>query len=156
MAVFLSAVWITDSVGGWHPDQVLVPALQLGLAACVVVVISLLGSVVLSATANGIAVFMVFGGGLVAGLIGQIGDGLNNDTLRSISDAAAWVLPFEALYQDALDRLTRDTSGFARFFVQLGPFGGARDGGRAIVPWALAYIAIAGAHAARHFGRRDL
>ena len=35
----------------------------------------------LASTANGIAVFMVFGAGLVAGLLGQIGEALGSDTL---------------------------------------------------------------------------
>ena len=49
------------------------PGVELAAAVVVVVALSLLGSVFLSATANGIAVFMLFGAGLVAGLLGQIG-----------------------------------------------------------------------------------
>ena len=57
----------------------------LGLAAGVVVIaaVALLGSVYLSATANGIAVFMVFGAGLVAGLLGEIGEALSSDGLEN-------------------------------------------------------------------------
>ena len=40
----------------------------------------------LSATANGIAVFMVFGAGLVAGLLGQIGEALGSDTLQNVAN----------------------------------------------------------------------
>ena len=49
------------------------PALALASGVCVVAAISLLGSVYLSTIANGIAVLMVYGAGLVSGLLGQIG-----------------------------------------------------------------------------------
>ena len=47
--------------------------------------ISLLGSIFLSSTANGIAVFMLFGAGLAAGLLGQIGDALAVQTLKDVA-----------------------------------------------------------------------
>ena len=94
------------------------------------------GSVVLSSTANGIAVFMLFGAGLVAGLLGQIAEpeALNSETLETVSRAASWVLPFEALYQSALSAITADTVGFTRFAINLGPFGGATSFGPLLVP----------------------
>ncbi len=79
----------------------------------------------LASTANGIAVFMVFGAGLVAGLLGQIGEALGSGTLSDVATTASWLLPFEALYQSALGALTADTVGFTRLAIDLGPFGGA-------------------------------
>ena len=55
-------------------------------AVAIITALSLAGSVVLSATANGIAVFMAFGAGLVAGLLGQIGEALGSDTLDDVAD----------------------------------------------------------------------
>ena len=87
------------------------PALELAAAVVVIAALSLLGSVFLSSTANGIAVFMVFGAGLVAGLLGQIGEALNSDTLAARRDASPpGCCPFEALYQDALQRSPRTRS----------------------------------------------
>jgi Cu-processing system permease protein len=156
LAVYGAALLITRAAGGWTPDRVVTPGLELAGAVAIVAAISLLGSVFLTATANGIAVFMVFGAGLVAGLLGQIGEALASDTLRSISDTAAWFLPFEALYQDALNRLTVDTFGLTQFVVQLGPFGGAQAGGSLLAPWAFAYVGLIGLVAAAGFRRRDL
>ena len=156
LAVYACAAVITRAAGGWSPDRLVTPGLELAGAVAIVAAISLLGSVFLSATANGIAVFMVFGAGLVAGLLGQIGEALNSDTLRSIADTSAWILPFEALYQDALNRLTADTVGLTEFVVQLGPFGGAQAGGSFLVPWTLAYVAVIGLAAIGGFRRRDL
>ena len=73
--------------------------------------LSLLGSIFLSATANGIAIFMAFGAGLAAGLLGQIGDALDVDTLENVAEVTSWLLPFEALYQGGLDALTEDVGG---------------------------------------------
>jgi ABC-type transport system involved in multi-copper enzyme maturation permease subunit len=156
LAVFGLNLWITWETGGWRPDRIAEPALQLGGAVAVIAAVSLLGSVFLSATANGIAVFMVFGAGLVAGLLGQIGEVLESDTLLQVAEITSWVLPFEALYQDALVAITADTSGFTEFALQLGPFGGAQAAGAWLWPWTLAYLAGVGGLAAVAFGRKDL
>ena len=126
---------ITNVFIGWWPDQLLVPALQLGAGVAVIAALALGGSVVLSSTANGIAVFMLFGAGLVAGLLGQIAEpeALNSETLETVSRTASWVLPFEALYQSALSAITADTVGFTRFAINLGPFGGAQSFGALLV-----------------------
>jgi Cu-processing system permease protein len=146
----------TGLVGGWWPDHVAAAGAELALAVIVVVALSLLGSIFLTATANGIAVFMVFGGGLVAGLLAQIGRAIGSDTLRSIGRWASLALPFEALYQDALHVITASTTGFERFALQLGPFGGSEGGGVGVVAWAIAYLVIVGAVALALFRRRDL
>ncbi|MBW3592259.1 MAG: ABC transporter permease subunit [Actinobacteria bacterium] len=156
LIVYGCAVAITRAAGGWTPDRVVAPGLELAGAVAIVAAISLVGSVFLTATANGIAVFMVFGAGLVAGLLGQIGEALDSETLRSIADTAAWVLPFEALYQDALARLTADTFGLTDFVVQLGPFGGAQARGALLFPWAVVYVALLMLAGVAAFRRRDL
>ena len=156
IAVFLAAALLTRSAGGWTPDRILVPVLELAFAVTILVALSLLGSVVLSATANGIAIFMIFGGGLVAGLLGQIGEALQSDTLATVAHVSSWVLPFEALYQDALYRITSGTAGFTRAALQLGPFGGAEIAGAWLPLWTVAYLAVALSAAALVFRRRDL
>ena len=74
IVVFLASVVITHAFIDWWPDQLLVPALELGVGVAVIAALALGGSVVLSSTANGIAVFMLFGAGLTAGLLGQIAE----------------------------------------------------------------------------------
>ena len=154
--VFLLTALLTKLTGGWWPDRFFGPALGLALGVCVVAALSLAGSVALSATANGIAIFMVFGAGLTAGLLGQIGEALNSDTLGSAANIATWVLPFEALYQDALADITADTSGLTKFALELGPFGGAEEAGALLWLYTLAYLAAVGAVATAGFARRDL
>jgi Cu-processing system permease protein len=156
IAVFLASVVITGAFVGWWPDRVLVPALELGIGVAVIAALALGGSVVLSTTANGIAIFMLFGAGLTAGLLGQIAEALSSDTLEEVSRVAAWVLPFEALYQQALNGITADTFGFTRFAIDLGPFGGAQTFGALLWPYVVLYTGAVGAAALWAFRRRDL
>lgn len=156
LAVYLLAVGITGAAGDWWPDRILAPGLLLAGGVAIVAALSLLASVFLSATASGIAVFMAFGAGLTAGLLHQIGEGLDVASLEDVGRFASLALPFEALYQWALHLLTADTGGFTGVVIRLGPFGGAQDGGAGLVAWAAAYVALAGVTALLGFARRDL
>lgn len=156
LAVYGGVLLIVRVTGGWWPDQVVVPGLQLAAAVVVLAGLSLLGSVFLSPTANGIAIFMLFGAGLVSGLLGQVGEALDSQTLLNVSEWASWALPFEALYQDGLYRISADTFGLTRIVLQLGPFGGAQQGGDLLPLWTLGYVAAVGAVAIAAFARRDL
>ena len=154
--VYSASLLITHWVTGWWPDQIVLPALELALAISVVVAISLFGSIFLSAIANGIAIFMVFGAGLVAGLLGQIGEALNSDSLNTIANVSTWVLPFEAMYQDALNGITSETAGFTKVALSLGPFGGAQPAGAWLWPYVIGYLAALGAIGLWAFNRKDL
>ena len=154
--VYIIAVVITGTEGSWWPSSIAAPGLLLGGAVVIMTALSLLGSVFLGGTANGIAIFMLFIAGLVAGLLGTIGHALGSHTISHAASVAAWVLPFEALYQDALKQMTLGTSGFTGFLLQLGPFGGAYNSGWGVRVWAAAYLVIVGALALTAFARKDL
>jgi ABC-type transport system involved in multi-copper enzyme maturation permease subunit len=154
--VYACALGLTAGAGGWWPDRIVLPAVELCAAVAVMAALSLLGSVFLTATANGIAVFMTFGAGLTAGLLGQVGESIGSETLERVGRVGAWAFPFEALYQDALDAITRDTFGLTGFALDLGPFGGAQYGGAWLGLWACAYFAVVAAAALLGFARRDL
>ena len=156
LAVYFAGLLITGLTGHWWPDRILWPGVELAGGVLVVIALSILGSVVLSSTANGIAVFMLFGAGLVAGLLGSIGHALNSHTIKHASTIASWALPFEALYQDGLRMITEHASGLTGFLLQLGPFGGAYVHGWGIRVWAFAYVLIVGALALAGFARKNL
>jgi Cu-processing system permease protein len=156
LVVYGLALAITAAIGGWTPDHVVGPALGLALAVVTVAAISLFASVFMSATAQGIAVFMVFGTGLTAGLLSQIGRALDSGSLHTIGRVATWLLPFDGLYQAGLHALISDTGGLTGVVLQLGPFGGSEGAGPLLVLWAVAYTALVAGGAALAFSRRDL
>ena len=156
LVVYFAAMAITGTTGHWWPDRVVAPGLELAGGVVIVVALSLLGSVLLASTANGIAVFMLFGAGLVAGLLGTIGHALNSHQVKHASTIASYALPFEGLYQDALRMITEQASGLTGFLLQLGPFGGAYVHGWGIRLWAAVYLVLVLAAAVGAFSRRNL
>jgi Cu-processing system permease protein len=156
LIVYLCATVITGAIGGWWPDHIVTPGLGLAAGLTIVAGLSLLASVFLGSTAQGIAILMVFGAGLTAGLLGQIGDAINSDSLSQIAKVASWILPFEALYQGGLHALTSNTTGLTGEAISLGPFGGPQGAGVGLVLWAVAYLAGVLAAGSVWFSRRDL
>lgn len=154
--VFFAAVAITSAIGGWEPDRPLQAALLLAGAVIVITCLSAVASAFTGSTAQGVSVLMLFGAGLTAGLLGQIGDALGSERLVDVSEVASRALPFQALYQDALYSLTADVSGATGFLLSLGPFGGAVDGGSGLIAWSILYCAGMLALAAWMFVRRDI
>ena len=156
LLVYFVTVAITYVTGDWSPDYPLRAGLLLALAAVTITCISLLASVWLTSTAQGIAVLMTYGGGITAGLLGQIGDALGSESLERVSVVTSWALPFEAIYQSALYQLTASTGGLTGFALSLGPFGGARTGGAGLLAWTITYVAILLGLAVWSFRRRDI
>jgi Cu-processing system permease protein len=154
--VYLGAVAVVAWIGNWSPDRVLGPGLLLAAAVMVIAALSLLGSIFLGATANGIGVLMVFGAGLLAGLLGSIGDAIPSRTLQDIANVASWALPFEGLYREALREIVANVHGVAGAIVQLGPLGGSHSSGPLLGPWTIAYLLAVGGIAGFAFSRRDV
>jgi ABC-type transport system involved in multi-copper enzyme maturation permease subunit len=156
VVVYLAAWGITRATGHWSPDHLLGPALALALGVAIIAALSLLASTLLTVTAQGIVVFMVFGAGLTAGLLAQIGHAIDSDSLHTIGRVASWALPFEGLYAAGLHALISDTSGLTGVVLQLGPFGGSEAAGLQLIAWAFVYMLGVLALAAAIFARRDL
>ena len=156
IGVYLLALGITSALGDWTPGSVVLPGLALALSVAIVAVISVLVSVFLAASAQGIAVFMIFGAGLVGGLLGQIGEAISSERLEQIADFVATALPFEALYQAGLHLIASDQTGLTRQAIELGPFGGSQEGSAGLVVFSLAYVGGILTLAVAAFARRDL
>jgi Cu-processing system permease protein len=154
--LYAACVAITSVIGDWRPTPLVLPGVALAGAVTVVISLSLLGSIFLSALTNGIAMFMLYGAGLLGGLLGQLGDVLGSSGLATTGKVTSWALPFEALYQAGLYWLTSSATGLTRVIVRLGPLGGAQPGGPWLWVWAVAYVVLVGAGALAAFARRDL
>ncbi|HET7312481.1 MAG TPA: ABC transporter permease subunit [Mycobacteriales bacterium] len=154
--VYTASLLILRATGDWAPDRLVGPGARVALAVSALAALCILGSVALTATANGIAIFMVLGSGLFAGLLGQIAHAIGNHGLERAAHIVSWVLPFEALYQDALALTTADQGGLTHFLVELGPLGGGSPAGRWLVPYAVGYVVLVGIGAVLATSRRDL
>lgn len=156
LVVLAACMVITNVFGDWWPDRILSPAAALMLAVVCIAALSTAGSVALSATANGIAVFMAFGAGLVVGLLGNIAEWASSPTLEDVATVLSYALPYEGLYQLALNDITADTVGLTRLVVNLGILGGGEPFGAGLWLFALAWLAAVIAGAAALLRRRDL
>jgi Cu-processing system permease protein len=154
--VYVGALIVLRVTGDWTPDRVVGPGVRVAIAVSALAALSVLGSVVFTATANGIATFMVLGSGLFAGLLGQIARAIGNHGLQQAAHVVSWILPFEALYQDGLALTTVDQGGITRFFVELGPLGGGTPAGHWLLPYAVGYVVLVGVVAMAATSRRDL
>ena len=154
--LYCVCVLITGTIGSWWPSPLVLPGLELAAGVIIVTALSLLGSVFMSPIVNGISVFMLYGAGLLGGLLGQIGVALNSQGLKTVGNVMSWAVPFEALYQAALYSLTSATTGLTHVIVQLGPLGGAQPGSLLLAVWAPAYLAVVAFAAKMAFSRRDL
>ena len=103
-----------------------------------------------------LAVAMASYTGRIAVFGGLLAVALNSDSLNTIANVASWALPFEALYQDALNRITADTAGFTKVALSLGPFGGAQPAGAWLYPYVVGYFAVLAAIGLWTFNRKDL
>ena len=134
----------------------MLPGLLLAAAVVLMTAMSLLGSVFLGGTANGIAIFMLFIAGLVAGLLGSIGHALGSHTISRRGHGRR----LGAAVRSALSgRAQADHDRDARLHRVPRPpraFGGAYNSGWGIRLWALAYLVIVGVIALTAFARRDL
>lgn len=156
IVLYAACLVIVHQAGGQWPSHIVGPGVALIAAITILVAMSLLGSVFLSTTANGIAMFMLYGAGLVSGLMASIAAALGSTTLHTIAHDMAIVLPFEGFYQAALHALGSNQTGLASVLVNLGPFGASQPGSVPFYIWAAAYLTLVAGAAVVGFERRDL
>lgn len=145
----------TRVITGWQPGNLVQALLLLALGTTGVTAIATAFSVRLHGVAAGIASLMLFGVGLVGGLLEQLGTGIGVANVRRSGEWLSTALPFESMYQAALHEITSDVSGVSGIVVRLGPFGGARAASAALVLWALAWTGGVVALAAWRLRHRD-
>lgn len=158
--VFLAAVLgccalATRIVTEWAPSNMLQALLLLALGTTAITSVAAAFSVRLHGAAAGIATLMLFGAGLLGGLLEQLGTGIGVTSVRRSGEWISTALPFEAMYQAALHEITSDLAGVAGIVVRLGPFGGARDASAGLVLWAIMWTVAIVAVAAWRLRQRD-
>lgn len=154
-AVLACCALATRLITGWQPGHLLRAILLLALGTTGVTAIATAFSVRLHGVAAGIASLMLFGVGLVGGLLEQLGSGIGVASVRQSGELLSTALPFEAMYQAALHEITSGVAGVSGVVVRLGPFGGARAASPLLILWAVTWIAAVTSLAAWRLRRRD-
>jgi Cu-processing system permease protein len=150
-----SCAIVTKLITDWAPANIVQALLLLSLGTTAITALAAAFSVRLHGAAAGIATLMLFGAGLLGGLLEQLGNGIG---VRSVEDAGTWLsnaLPYEAMYQASLHEITSDVTGVSGIVVQLGPFGGAREASAGLIAWAVVWTASIIALAAWRLRKRD-
>lgn len=150
-AVVGLAVWqIHSPVTQWPAALALMafePLILLGLA--------ILGSTRLPTLANGVLCVAVYGIGLVAGFIEQIGGLIGSATMVQIGIVTSLFTPLDAVHRAALSRLLPGGLLFAQGSPGVG-IGESTTPSVWMVVYAVGYVVLAVWLAARSFSKRDL
>lgn len=156
VVVLTLCAFATRAVTGFMPANLVQALLLLALGTTAITSVAAACSVRLHGPAAGVVTLMLFGLGLLGGLLEQLGTGTGVGNVRRAGEWLATALPFEAMYQAALDVITTDIGGLPGVVVRLGPFGGARDASEELVLWAAGWTAAVIALAAWRLRRTDL
>lgn len=125
----------------------------MGLSTLLLLSLTILGSTIFTALANGIVVFMLYGVGLMGGFVEQIGSLLQNDTMVNIGIVSSLIIPSDVLWKMA-SYLMQTHDMISRAVVT--PFFGGSPPSPAMIAYAVAYTAVAVGLAIAIFARRDL
>ena len=144
------------TVGYWPPHPVTGLAL-LAAQSAVLLTLGLLLSTAISPMASGIVAVGLFGATWIAGVVGVVGEALNNDGVAQVGVVSRMLLPTDGLWRGAMysfqDQalLTRLGGGFeASPFLSVAPLTAT------YLAWAAFWVALVLSLAALSFHRKDL
>ena len=144
------------TVGYWAPHPVTGLAL-LAVQAAILLTLALLLSTVISPMASGIVAVGLFGATWIAGVVGSVGEGLDNESVARVGTVSRMLLPTDGLWRGAMNSFQDPTlllqagSGAGESpFLSLAPLTGVYLGWTAL--WMIVVLGLA----AVAFQRRDL
>jgi ABC-type transport system involved in multi-copper enzyme maturation permease subunit len=145
----LVLTWLFAGFFSWSSWQ---SALLLALLGILLTCVTVCASTLLSTLTAGVTVIMLYGLGLVGGMVEQLGVLLDNQVMQNIGIITSLILPSDALWRMSAQRLgVQEFAGLAG-----GPFEGFSQPSAMMLVWALIYITSAVLIGARVFGRKDL
>ncbi len=144
------------TVGYWPPDPVGALAMLAG-EAVVLLTLALLLSSLVSPMASGVLSVGLFGAVWVAGVVGGVGEALDNPGVARVGAVARVLLPTDGLWRGAMHAL-QDSSLLASFpsAVQGFPFLSGSAPAPGYLAWVLVWVLVVGGLCVLSFGRRDL
>lgn len=147
-------VWVT--VGYRPPDPVTGLAL-LAAQTTVLLTLGLMLSTIISPMASGIVAVGLFGATWIAGVVGTIGELLNNDGITRVGTISRMLLPTDGLWRGAMHAF-QDPTVLASYGVTEGPhpFLGDASLTATYLGWVVIWVALMLGLASASFRRRDL
>jgi Cu-processing system permease protein len=154
IAIMASSV-LTSSriVADYTPANVIAGIALVMLVSLVLLALTILGSTIFQTMANGVVVFMLYGGALLGGLLETMGSVLNIRSLINTGVITSLVLPSDVIWKLASSVLQPNSN--LRFDSPI-PLAVARPPSNAMVVYAVAYILVLLSVAILSFRRRDL
>ncbi len=123
------------------------------LVSLILLALTIFGSTVLQTMANGVVVFMLYGGALLGGLLEQLGGILQISSLVNVGIATSLLLPSDVIWRLASSELQPSSS--IRLDSPI-PIAAAQAPSNVMVTYAVAYIFVLLGLAMFAFRRRDL
>ena len=153
--LLMSAGILTTSriVANYTPGN-LVPAIGLVmLVSLILLAVTILGSTVMQTMANGVVVFMLYGGAMLGGLLETLGSIFSIQSLINIGVITSLILPSDVIWRLASGLLQPDSN--LRFDAPI-PIAVSQPPSNAMVVYAVAYIVVLLGGAVAIFRRKDL
>jgi Cu-processing system permease protein len=141
------------SVANYVPDNIVGATALVILVSLVLLALTILGSTMLQTMANGVVIFMLYGGALLGGLLENLGSVLNIQSLINVGVITSLILPSDAIWRLASSILQPNDN--LRFDSPI-PIAVARPPSIAMVEYAVGYVIILVGLAVVAFQRRDL
>ena len=141
----------------WPPEPAAAFAL-LAAETTVLLTLAVLLSTVISPMASGVVAVGLFGATWVAGVVGGIGESLDNDSIARVGTLSRIVLPTDGLWRGAMHAF-QDPTALAQFGTGDGvafPFLSAAPLTLTYLAWAAVWVAMIWGLAATSFLRKDL
>jgi ABC-type transport system involved in multi-copper enzyme maturation permease subunit len=141
----------------WPPSPGVALA-HLAAQTIVLVTLALLLSTTISPMASGVVAVGLFGATWIAGVVGGIGAGLENESVEQVATISRMVMPTDGLWRGAMHAL-QDPSALVEFGgtdASAFPFLSQASMTPAYLTWAAVWVVMVWALAAIAFSRRDL
>lgn len=149
---------LVEITTGYWPPRPAVAIAHLGAQTVVVLTLAVLLSTAVSPLASGVVTVGVFGATWIAGVVGGIGQSLDNVAVARVGSVSRMVMPTDGLWRGAMHGFQDPTA-----FVQFGgddavafPFLGVAPLTVGYLIWVVVWTAMMFGIAASFFARRDL
>lgn len=147
---------VLTAVGYWPPEPVTGLAL-LAAQATALLTLGLLLSTVASPMASGVVAVGLFGAAWIAGVVGSVGEALDNEGVARVGTVSQMLLPTDGLWRGAMNAF-QDPTLLAQLGSKIGqsPFTSAAPPSIAYLTWAGLWVVLVFGLTGLAFGRRDL